>query len=85
MSPKTNTAIHPVAAVALDIDIQTALALSRATTRAFTALSPKAHRAMMDALAIEAANQEATGGPVAELVAILLKGHLNELKPVEKV
>ena len=82
MSPNPNPAVHPVAAVALDIDVQTALALSRATTRAFTALSPKAHRAIMDALAIEAANQEATGGPVAELVATLLRGHLNELEPL---
>ncbi|MBS0362589.1 MAG: hypothetical protein JSR98_14530 [Proteobacteria bacterium] len=81
MSPKTNPATDPVAAVALEIDVQTALALSRATTRAFATLSPRAHRAMMDALAIEAANQEAVGGPVADLVAQLLKGHLNELKP----
>jgi hypothetical protein len=79
MSPTPNP-IDPVAAVALDIDVQTALALSRATTRAFATLSPKAHRAMMDALGIEAANQQATGGPVAELVAQLLKGHLDQLK-----
>ena len=44
------------------------------------AISPKAHRAMMDALAIEAAAQEAHGGPVAELVAALIKGHLDQLK-----
>jgi len=65
---------------ALSLDIQTALALSRATTRAVTAISPKAHRAMMDALAVEAAQQQAQGGPVAELVAALIKGHLNLLK-----
>jgi len=65
---------------ALTLDIQTALALSRATTRAVTAISPKAHRAMMDALAVEAAQQQAQGGPVAELVAALIKGHLNLLK-----
>lgn len=80
MTAKPKPAIDPVAAVALEIDLQTALALSRATTRAVTSLSPKAHRAMMDALAIEAANQEAMGGPVAELVAQLIKGHLNLLK-----
>jgi hypothetical protein len=65
---------------ALTLDVQTALALSRATTRAVTAISPKAHRAMMDALAVEAATQQAQGGPVAELVAALIKGHLNLLK-----
>ena len=66
--------------VALEVDVQTALALSRATTRAVTAISPKAHRAMMDALGVEAATQQAQGGPVAELVATLLKGHLDQLK-----
>jgi hypothetical protein len=69
----------PVAAVALEIDVQTALALSRATTRAVTAISPKAHRAMMDALGVEAAVQESQGGPVAELVAALIKSHLDLL------
>jgi hypothetical protein len=66
--------------VALEVDVQTALALSRATTRAVIAISPKAHRAMMDALGVEAAVQEAQGGPVAELVATLIKGHLDQLK-----
>jgi hypothetical protein len=69
-----------VPAVALEIDVQTALALSRATSRAVIAISPKAHRAMMDALGVEAAAQEAQGGPVAELVSALLKGHLDQLK-----
>jgi hypothetical protein len=75
-------ALNPdsVPSVALEVDVQTALALSRATTRAVTAISPKAHRAMMDALAIEAAVQHAHGGPVAELVAALIKGHLDQLK-----
>lgn len=66
--------------VALEIDVQTALALSRATTRAVTAISPTAHRAMMDALGLEAASQQAQGGPVAELVATLIKGHLDQLR-----
>jgi hypothetical protein len=66
--------------MALEIDVQTALALSRATSRAVTAISPKAHRAMMDAIGMEAAVQEAHGGPVGELVAALLKGHLDQLK-----
>jgi hypothetical protein len=72
--------LDAVPAVALEIDVQTALALSRATSRAVTAISPKAHRAMMDALGIEAASQQAQGGPVAELVAALLRGHLDQLK-----
>jgi hypothetical protein len=78
-SPAAN-GIEPTAAVALEIDVQTALALSRATSRAVIAISPKAHRAMMDALGVEAATQEAQGGPVAELVAALIKGHLDQLK-----
>jgi hypothetical protein len=75
-------ALNPRSApsVALDIDIQTALALSRATTRAVMAISPKAHRAMMDELGIEAATQEAHGGPVSELVAALIRGHLDQLR-----
>lgn len=72
--------LQPTADVALEVDVQTALALSRATTRAVTAISPKAHRAMMDALGVEAAVQQAHGGPVAELVATLIKGHLDQLK-----
>jgi hypothetical protein len=73
-------AARPVATVALEIDVQTALALSRATSRAVIAISPKAHRAMMDALGVEAATQEAQGGPVGELVAALIKGHLDQLR-----
>jgi hypothetical protein len=35
---------------------------------------------MMDAMGMEAAVQEAHGGPVGERVAALLKGHLDQLK-----
>ncbi len=80
MQPATARSLEPAPSIALDVDIQTALALARAATRAMIAISPKAHRAMMDALAIEAAAQEAHGGPVAELVAALIKGHLDQLK-----
>ncbi len=80
MPSSASQGVEPTAAVALEIDVQTALALSRATTRAVIAISPKAHRAMMDALGVEAATHEAQGGPVAELVAALLKGHLDQLK-----
>jgi len=69
-----------VAAVALEIDVQTALALSRATTRAVTEISPEARRAMMDALGVEAALHQAQGGPVADMVATLLQGHLDQIK-----
>jgi len=80
MNVKPNPSPDPIAVVALEIDVQTALALSRATTRAVAKLSPKAHRAMMDALGVEAANQAVNGGPVAEMVAQLIKGHLDQLK-----
>lgn len=80
MTAHPAAATLPIPAVVLEIDVQTALAMSRATTRAVTAISPKAHRAMMDALGIEAATQEAQGGPMAELVAALIKGHLDQLK-----
>lgn len=83
MPPNTLLRTRPadsVATVALEIDVQTALALSRATSRAMTRISPKAHRAMMDALGVEAALHQTQGGPVADMVAILLRGHLDELK-----
>lgn len=80
MAPTDPKDFEPVPAMALEIDVQTALALARATSRAMIAISPKAHRAMMDALGLEAASQEAQGGPVAELVAALLRGHLDQLK-----
>jgi hypothetical protein len=76
--PASDPAAVPT--VALEIDVQTALALSRATSRAVIAISPKAHRAMMDALGVEAASQELQGGPVAELVAALIRGHLDQMK-----
>jgi hypothetical protein len=76
-SPARNAS--PTPSIALEVDVQTALALSRATSRAVTAISPKAHRAMMDALGVEAAVQQAHGGPVAELVAALIRGHLDNL------
>ena len=69
-----------IAAVALEIDVQTALALSRATTRAVTRISPQAHRAVMDELGMEAALHWTQGGAVADMVAILLRGHLEQLK-----
>jgi hypothetical protein len=80
MPPLPARAADCISSFALEVDVQTALALSRATTRAVTEISPKAHRAMMDALGVEAATQQAQGGPVAELVAALIKGHLDQLR-----
>jgi hypothetical protein len=80
MSPRTAQVLDQLPAVALEIDVQTSLALSRATTRAICAISPKAHREMMDALGVEVAMQQTEGGPVADLVATLLMGHLDQLK-----
>ena len=77
-NPARDSATVPT--LALEIDVQTALAISRATAQAVIAISPKAHRAMMDALGVEAATQEVQGGPVAELVAALIRGHLDQLK-----
>lgn len=79
MPPMTVRAPDTTETIALEVDIQTALALSRATTRAVCAISPKAYRTMMDALGVEAAVQQSQGGPVAELVAALIKGHLDQL------
>jgi hypothetical protein len=80
MTTRPAPTVGPAPSIALDVDVQTALALSRATARAVIAISPKAHRAMMDALGVEAAAQQAHGGPVSELVANLIKGHLDQLK-----
>jgi len=79
MINRSNALLDPVPSIALEVDVQTALALSRATSLAVTRISPKAHRAMMDALGVEAAVHESHGGPVGELVAALLKGHLDQL------
>ena len=70
----------PVATLALEIDVQTSLALSRATTRAVCAISPAAHLALVAAIEKEAQVQHEHGGPVGELVAALLAGHVEDLK-----
>ncbi len=73
------SAPEPVANIALEIDVQTSLALSRATSRAVSTLSADAKRAMITALEREARLQQAQGGPVGELVAALLAGHAEDL------
>ena len=70
---------EPISNIALEIDVQTSLALSRATTRAVCAISPDAQRAMVRALEKEAAMQHAQGGPVGELVSVLIGGHAQDL------
>jgi hypothetical protein len=77
-SPHSRADLTPE--LARDVEVQTALALSRAASRAMIAISPKAHRAMMDALGVEAAMQEAQGGAVAALVAARVRDHLDTLK-----
>ena len=66
--------------LALEIDVQTSLALSRATTRAVCAISAHAQRAMVYALEKEIKVQETQGGPVGELVAKLIAGYAQDLK-----
>ncbi|HEY0435124.1 MAG TPA: hypothetical protein VGC92_00690 [Phenylobacterium sp.] len=70
---------EPVANIALEIDVQTSLALSRATTRAVCAISPAAQEAMVRSLKREAEMQQVQGGPVGELVAALIAGHAEDL------
>ena len=66
--------------LATEIDVATSLALSRATTRAVSRLSADAQAAVVRELTVEAATQEAQGGPVGELVAALIAGYADELK-----
>ena len=65
--------------VAAEIDIQTSLALGRATARAVSALSADARRAMVRALEREAQVQSEHGGRVGEVVAALLTGQAQDL------
>ena len=80
MSPEPTRPVEPMSPVTLEVNVRAALALSRATALALITLSPKAHRAMMDALGVEAAMQEAQGGLVSEMVATVIRGHLDQLK-----
>ena len=66
-------------AIAAEIDIQTSLALGRATTRAVSAISADAKQAMVAALEREALVQAEHGGQVGQLVAALIAGHLQDL------
>jgi hypothetical protein len=76
-APAHDDAAH---AAALEIDVATSLALTRATTRAVSRLSADAQREMLSALKKEAQVQQAHGGPVGELVAALIAAYAEELK-----
>ena len=79
MTTSSQPANDSPTSLALEIDVQTALALSRATTRAISAISPHARQEMIEALKREVRIQHTQGGPVAELVAALIEGHAADI------
>ena len=64
--------------IALDVDLQTALSLSRASLQALKALSPYARHAVDDALETEIALQTLRGGVAARIVVALLQQELSQ-------
>ena len=64
--------------IALDVDVQTALALSRANLQALRSLSPYARHAVEDALEVEIALQALRGGVVPRIVLALLQQELSQ-------
>jgi hypothetical protein len=58
---------------AVDVDLQTALALSRASAEAIMALSPEGARALREALAQEVAKLELDASPESEASARSLR------------
>ena len=71
-------AVPDADSVALDVDVQTALALSRANLQALKALSPYARHAVEDALEAEIALQTLRGGVVPRIVVALLQQELSQ-------
>lgn len=70
-------ATHDDAAeLGVELDLQTALSLARATTAALLNLSPLAHREMKAALTDEVTLLRAIGGPKAEVAANLVAQYL---------
>ena len=59
-----------------DLDLQTALALARASTRALLELSPLAHREITEALAQEIAILEQQSDPLSLAAADAVKQYL---------
>jgi hypothetical protein len=60
----------------VDVDLQTALALARASTKALLELSPLSHREITAALADEIARLEAESDPLSLAAANAVKQHL---------
>ena len=58
------------------VELQTALALARASTQALLELSPLAHREMSAALAIQVARLEALSDPLSLAAANAIKPYL---------
>lgn len=63
---------------AIDVDLQTALALSRASAEAIMALSPEGARALREALAREVAKLELDASPESEASARSLRQILDK-------
>lgn len=80
--PRAPGALEPVPAadanwsVAADLDLQTALALAKASTRALLNLSPLAYREISAALAEEIATLKAQGDSRSLATARALEQHL---------
>lgn len=62
--------------VGVDVDLQTALALARASTRALLELSPLAHREITAALALEIEILEQHSDPLSLAAANAVKQYL---------
>lgn len=81
-SPSARDSQEPVVpnadSVALEVDVQTALALSRANLQALKGLSPYARHAVEDALEAEIALQTLRGGVVPQIVVALLQQELSQ-------
>ncbi|HEX5379426.1 MAG TPA: hypothetical protein VFW47_12675 [Phenylobacterium sp.] len=65
-------------AIGVDVDLQTALALARASTQALLNLSPLAHREISDALTHEIGALERRGDPLSLAAANLVRQYLPE-------
>jgi len=79
LPPAPGPADRQIDAYATELDVQTALALARANSRAMRSLSPDSHRQIVAAVSDEIRMQETLDSPTSRLVATLLKGHLAEL------
>ena len=62
--------------IGVDVDLQTALALARASTQALLHLSPLSHREITDALTQEVRDLERRGDPLSLAAANAVRKHL---------